>query len=68
MKESTKSIEERLHDIERKIEVIMGMINHINHNMTIKVINEIEDEINEAVDKKINYIKTSIDGGADQQW
>ena len=67
MKESTKSIEERLHDIERKIEVIMGMINHINHNMTIKVINEIEDEINEAVDKKINYIKTSIDGGADQQ-
>ena len=67
MKESTKSIEERLHDIERKIEVIMGMINHINHNMTIKVINEIEDEINEAVDKKINYIKTSIEGGADQQ-
>ena len=67
MKESTKSIEERLHDIERKIEVIMGMINHINHNMTIKVINEIEDEINEAVDKKINYIKTPIDGGADQQ-
>lgn len=67
MNESSKSIEERLSAIERKIEVIMDMINHINHSMTIKVINEIENEINEAVDKKINYIKTSIDGGANQQ-
>lgn len=57
-------IKERIENLEKKIAIIMDMINHINHNMTIKVINEIENEINEAVDKKINYMKTSIEGGA----
>lgn len=57
-------IKERIENLEKKIHFIMAMIQKMNENMSLNVINEIEKEINEAVDKKINYIKTSIEGGA----
>lgn len=70
--ENEKEIIDRITSLESKIDFIMSMINKINDNMSINVINEIETEIDEAVDKKINYInknktiRVSMDGGASQ--
>lgn len=64
-------IKERIENLEKKIDFIMTMIQKMNENMSLNVINKIENQINEAVDKKINYMKqnktirVSMDGGAD---
>lgn len=66
-------IKERIKNLENKIDFIMTMIQQMNDNMSLNVINKIENEINEAVDKKINYMKqnktirVSMDGGADRR-
>jgi hypothetical protein len=57
MSSTIQELESRITNIESKIEIIMAMINHINNNMAINVIGQIEEEINQAVDKKINYIQ-----------
>lgn len=68
--DEVNDIKKRIDNIEKKIDFMMSMINKINENMSINVIDKIENEINEAVDKKINHItqnKTisiSMDAGA----
>ena len=52
-----EDINNRIDNIEKKIEFIMSMVNKINENMSVNVIEKIEQEIDEAVDKKINHIK-----------
>lgn len=52
-----EDINNRIDNIEKKIDFIMSMINKINENMSVNVIDKIEKEIDEAVDKKINHIK-----------
>jgi ferritin-like metal-binding protein YciE len=69
----TKTLEDRIDELENKINVIMSLVNHINQTMSNNVIQNIQDVIDEAVDKKINYmnknriVKTSMDGGANRQ-
>lgn len=68
--ESENDLKDRIDTLEKKIDVIMSMINKINENMSVNVIEKIEQEIDEAVDKKINHInknktiRVSMDGGA----
>ena len=68
--DEVNDIKKRIDNIEKKIDFMMSMINKINENMSINVIDKIENEINEAVDKKINHItqnkriSISMDAGA----
>ena len=72
--ESENDLKDRIDTLEKKIDVIMSMINKINENMSVNVIKKIEQEIDEAVDKKINHInknktiRVSMDGGANIRW
>jgi Zn-dependent oligopeptidase len=52
-----QTIESRIEQLETKINVIMSLVSHINETMSNNVIQNIQDVIDEAVDKKINYIK-----------
>jgi len=52
-----QTIEKRIEQLESKINVIMSLVNHINQTMSNNVIQNIQDVIDEAVNKKLNYIK-----------
>lgn len=65
-----QTIENRIEQLETKINVIMSLVSHINQTMSNNVIQNIQDVIDEAVDKKLNYInktKTSTDSRTDKQ-
>jgi Zn-dependent oligopeptidase len=65
-----QTIENRIEQLETKINVIMSLVNHMNQTMSNNVIQNIQDVIDEAVDKKLNYIKqtetASMDDGANK--
>ena len=52
--DNTKDITERVEDVEKKIDIIMSMINHINIILSDKVIDTIEFDIEEAVKNRLN--------------
>ena len=61
MKENKKSITERIDNLEKKISVMMSMINHINEQLSNIVLNKIEFDIDDAVNKKFEYLKNNKD-------
>jgi uncharacterized coiled-coil protein SlyX len=46
-----KQLEERLEALEKKVEIQLGLINHLNKVMSEKIINKIEFDIDTAVKK-----------------
>ena len=52
--DNTKDITERVEDVEKKIDIIMSMLNHINIILSDKVIDNIEFDIEEAVKNRLN--------------
>ena len=68
-----KSLEQRVEELETKLDVVMSLVSHINQTMSNNVIQNIQDVIDEAVDKKLNYInknrtvQTSMNGGANRE-
>ena len=52
--DNTKDITERVEDVEKKIDIIMSMLNHINSMLSDKVIDNIEFDIEEAVKNRLN--------------
>ena len=52
--DNTKDITERVEDVEKKIDIIMSMLKHINSMLTDKVIDNIEFDIEEAVKNRLN--------------
>ena len=52
--DNTKDITERVEDVEKKIDIIMSMLNHINIILSDKVIDTIEFDIEEAVKNRLN--------------
>lgn len=54
--EDKKSLEQRIDDLEKQMQVMMSMINHLNKSMSLNTLSKIEDVIDEAVDKKIKYM------------
>lgn len=59
MKQTKKSITERLDELEKKVKIIMSMINHMNTQISNLTLNKIEFEVDEAVNKKLEYIKNN---------
>lgn len=49
-----KNITERVEYLEKKIDIIMSMLNHTNNMLTDKVIENIEFDIEEAVKNRLN--------------
>lgn len=52
--DNTKDITERVENLEKKIDIIMSMLNHINSMLSDKVIDTIEFDIEEAVKNRLN--------------
>ena len=62
--QNKEELDKRIENLEKQIQVIMSMINHLNTTYSLNVLSKIEDVIDKAVNKKINYInnnKTSND-------
>lgn len=49
-----KQLEERLDALEKKVEIQLGLINHLNKVMSEKIINKIEFDIDAAVKKVLS--------------
>lgn len=49
-----KNITERVEDLEKKIDIIMSMLNHMNTMLSDKIIDNIEFDIEEAVKSRLN--------------
>jgi hypothetical protein len=62
-----QTIENRIEQLETKVNVIMSLVNHINQTMSNNVIQNIQDVIDEAVNKKINYMKEKESNGEHTQ-
>jgi hypothetical protein len=58
MDNELESLIQRIETLEKKQEIIMSMLNHLNNQVSDIVLNKIEFDIEEAVEKKLNYIKT----------
>jgi hypothetical protein len=58
MDNELESMFQRIETLEKKQEIIMSMLNHLNNQVSDIVLNKIEFDIEEAVEKKLNYIKT----------
>ena len=62
--QNKEELDKRIENLEKQIQVIMSMITHLNTTYSLNVLSKIEDVIDKAVNKKINYInnnKTSND-------
>lgn len=56
-KEIMKDIDERLNVLEKQIDIVMSMVNHLNEVMTNKTIEKIELDFQRAVDQQIEELK-----------
>lgn len=56
-KEIMKDIDERLNVLEKQMDIVMSMINHLNEVMTNKTIEKIELDFQRAVDQQIEELK-----------
>jgi hypothetical protein len=61
MKETIKTLTERILVLEKRIDVMMSMINHMNNILAENTIQKIEIDFEEAVNKKITLMKNGDD-------
>jgi|688.fasta_scaffold815282_3 hypothetical protein len=57
MKETIKNLSERMDVLEKRIDIMMSMINHMNNILAENTIQKIEIDFEEAVNKKIEFMK-----------
>jgi hypothetical protein len=57
MKETIKTLSERMDVLEKRIDIMMSMINHMNNILAENTIQKIEIDFEEAVNKKIEFMK-----------
>jgi len=56
MKLSLKQLEDKIESLEKRMDIIVSMINHLNNIITSNTIEKIEMDFEEAVNKKIEEI------------
>jgi hypothetical protein len=57
MKQTIKTLSERMDVLEKRIDIMMSMINHMNNILAENTIQKIEIDFEEAVNKKIEFMK-----------
>jgi hypothetical protein len=57
MTQTIKTLSERMDVLEKRIDIMMSMINHMNNILAENTIQKIEIDFEEAVNKKIEFMK-----------
>jgi hypothetical protein len=57
MKQTIKTLSERMDVLEKRIDIMMSMVNHMNNILAENTIQKIEIDFEEAVNKKIEFMK-----------
>lgn len=57
MKETIKTLTEKINVLEHRIDIMMSMLNHMNNILSENTIQKIEIDFEEAVNKKIEFLK-----------